>query len=77
LLRLDAVWVWEPVRKVALEAVQVRSGGAVADAAVASDKVVRRLRHTQPRERLPADVCRAPGAASRVRCCTAVACGRR
>jgi hypothetical protein len=37
LLRLDAVWVWEPVREVALEAVQVRSGGAVADVAVGSD----------------------------------------
>jgi hypothetical protein len=35
--RLDAVWVWEPVREVALEAVQVRSGGAVADVAVGSD----------------------------------------
>jgi hypothetical protein len=77
LLRLDAVWCGRPVREVALEAVQVRSGGAVADVAVGSDKVMRRLRHTQPRERLPADVCRAPGAASRVRCCTAVACGRR
>jgi ubiquinone/menaquinone biosynthesis C-methylase UbiE len=77
LLRLDAVWVWEPVREVALEAVQVRSGGAVADVAVGSGKVVRRLSHTQPRERLPADVCRALGAASRVRCCTAVARGRR
>lgn len=68
--------VAEPVREVALEAVQVRSGGAVADMAVGSDKV-RRLLHTQPRQRLPADVCRALGAASRVRCCTAVACGRR
>jgi hypothetical protein len=37
LIRLDAVWVWEPVREVALEAVQVRSGGAVADVAVGSD----------------------------------------
>jgi hypothetical protein len=60
--------VWEPVREVALEAVQVRSGGAVADVAVGSDKVVRRLLHTQPREHLPADVCRALGAASRVKC---------
>jgi hypothetical protein len=58
--------VWEPVREVALEAVQVRSGGAVADVAVGSGKVVRRLLHTQPREHLPADVCRALGAASRV-----------
>jgi hypothetical protein len=32
------VWVWEPVREVALEAVQVRSDGAVADVAVGSDK---------------------------------------
>ena len=69
--------VWELVRKVALEAVQVRSGGAVADVAVGSDKVMRRLLHTQPRQRLPADVCRALGAASRARCCPAVACGRR
>lgn len=37
MIRLDAVWVWEPVREVALEAVQVRSGGAVADVAVGSD----------------------------------------
>jgi hypothetical protein len=29
LLRLDAVWVWKPVREVALEAVQVRPSGAV------------------------------------------------
>ena len=77
MLRLDAVWVWEPVREVALEAVQVRSGGAVADVAVGSGKLVRRLLHTRPREHLPADVCRALGAASRVRCCPAVACGRR
>ena len=56
LLRLDAVWVWEPVGEVALEVVQVRPGGAVADVAVRSDEVVRRLLHTQPRERLPVDV---------------------
>jgi hypothetical protein len=38
LLRLDAVWVWEPVGEVALEVVQVRPGGAVADVAVRSDR---------------------------------------
>ena len=37
MIRLDAVWVWELVREVALEAVRVRSGGAVADVAVGSD----------------------------------------
>jgi hypothetical protein len=51
--------VWEPVHEVALEAVRVRPGGAVADVAVGSEKVVRRLLHPQPRERLPVDVCRA------------------
>jgi hypothetical protein len=56
LLRLDAVWVWEPVGEVTLEAVRVRPGGAVADVTVRSDEVVRCLLQTQPRERLPVDV---------------------
>jgi hypothetical protein len=49
------------VREVALEAVQVRPGGAVADVAVGSDEVVRCLLHIQPRERLPVDVTRGAG----------------
>jgi hypothetical protein len=44
--------VWEPVGEVALEAVQIRPGCSVADVAVGSDEVVRRLLHPQPRDRL-------------------------
>ena len=61
LLRLDAVWLWGPVREVALEAVQVHPGGAVADVAIGSDEVVRRLLHTQPCERLPVAVMKGAG----------------
>jgi hypothetical protein len=57
--------VWEPVREVALEAVQVRPGGAVADVAVGSDEVVRHLLHPRPGERLPVDVTKGAGRASR------------
>ena len=45
----------------ALEAVQVRPGGAVADVAVGSDEVVRCLPQTQPRERLPVEVMQGAG----------------
>jgi len=46
---------------VAPEAVQIGAGGAVADVAVGSDEVVRRLLHTQPRERPPVDVMEGTG----------------
>jgi hypothetical protein len=51
------------VGEVAPEPVQVRPGGAVADMAVESDEVVRRLLHPQPRERLPVDVMQGAGRA--------------
>jgi pimeloyl-ACP methyl ester carboxylesterase len=49
------------VSQVALEAVQVGAGSAVADVAVRPDDVVRRLLHTQPRERLPIDAIQGAG----------------
>jgi hypothetical protein len=55
LLRLIVVWRLEPAGEVALEPVQVSAGNAVVDVAVRPDEVVRRLSHTQPRERVPVD----------------------